>query len=799
MAVVKTKTTRIPKLRVKESVKRANDFEHTKRVMDHYIAATSFIDEVINPTVRDLRLLYVAYNNELPDSYFRYVTNPLNSANQDYTNWPARIRAYSIIRPNIDLIQGEYERRPFSYTVKVNNDDAVNAYQDQQYQEILASLQQQFVNSLNNKGMDTGQESQEPELPEGIKKKFTSNYRDQRAIMGEDALSIIFDQFQLIEFFKNMFFDWTVAGECHTYKGIRGGRMVYERISPLDVDYDKSPDTDYIEDGSWAVRRMYLTPAQINDMFYDELKIDDIDLIEDENGHLAFRGIGTGVPGILRDDQDLRRSKVPVYHATWKYYTNIGLLTYTDEMGEEQQMEVPETYKAGEGESVDWYWVNEVWEGYRISDSIYLGIKPVPAQRNTINNMSMCKLPYNGRRFSDRHASNISLVEMGLPYETLHRILHFHLEKTIAKSKGKILMMDYNAIPKKDGWDEEKFFYWSEANGWALIDRNQPGVDKQFNQYQAVDMGLYQHISSIIEIMEYIKQEWDDLLGITRQRKGDVKSSDTVRGTQAAIIQSAVISEKIFSKFEDFVRCEMQGLLDVSKLAWVDGFQRLYQGDDMRTAILSIDPAQYLESDMNVTVSRSARDLQNLEMVRQQVQAFAQNGVSPSTIVDVVQAQSLSKLRGILQDYEAKAMQAQQQQGVAEQEGMERLEGIKAAQIQLESIEKQKQINLQYDREEDLELLKQSGEDQNTDTPGADPSAATKVMLDDQNTKRDLGRKEKELNLKERVESTKARQKDREIDLKEKQITVQKQIAKEGNATTLKAKKMGNNKPKPSK
>lgn len=59
-------------------------------------------------------------------------------------------------------------------------------------------------------------------------------------------------------------------------------------------------------------------------------------------------------------------------------------------------------------------------------------------------------------------------------------------------------------------------------------------------------MGLYQHITSLIELMEYVKKEWDEVLGITRQRKGDVKSSDTVRGTQTAVSQSAVISEKYF-------------------------------------------------------------------------------------------------------------------------------------------------------------------------------------------------------------------------------------------------------------
>jgi len=786
MAQVKSKTTRVPKLRVSDSIKRANNFEHTKSVMDHYISACTFVDEIVNPTVRDVRIFYEAYNNRLPDSYFRYVVNPLNSSNADYTNWPARLRPYTIIRPNIDLLEGEYEKRPFAFAVKVHNADAANHMQDAVYKEVLQTLQQQLINALNEKGVDTGQPSQPVETPEKVKQKTLSNYRDQRAIMGEAALDIIIDRQRLEEKFKRLFHDWMIAGECFTYKGLIGDKMIYEVVSPLDIDYDKSPDTEYIEDGQWATRRMYLTPADVFDRFYSELKEDEMDLIEDENGHLTLRAVGTGMQSAIRDDKDLRRSKVIVYHVVWKYLIKVGILTYPNEMGEMEKMEVPEQYKVdkSKGESVEWYWVNQVWEGYRVSNNLYFGIRPVPSQRNTVNNLSECKLPYNGKRFSDRHAQNVSIVEMGLPYETLHRILHFNLEKTIAKSKGKIMLLNKNLIPKKDGWDEEKFFYWAEANGFALVDTNQPGTDRTVtNQYGVLDMGLYQHITSLIELMEYVKKEWDEVLGITRQRKGDVKSSDTVRGTQTAVSQSAVISEKVFSRFEEFVRAELQGLLDVSKLAWVDGFQAVHQGDDMRTSLLQIEPAQYIETDFGVDISRSPRDLQNLEMVRQQVQSFAQNGSSPSTIVDVVQAQSLSKLRSLLKEAEQRSIEAQQAATQNEQEHEQRIEMIKQSFAELDGYLKERQIHVQYDREEDLEILKQSGMDQNPD-PVIDPSAAQKVSLDDQNKKREIG-------LKEREAAVKARQKDRELDLKQHELTVRERIADKANATALKNKVVG--------
>lgn len=797
-----------PKLRVSDSKKRANKFEHTKRVMDYYIQAGTFLNQVINPDLnhRDVRVFYYAYNNKLPDSYFDYVVNPLNSTKKEYSNWPARLRPYSIIRPNIDLIEGEYERRPFSWTVKVHNADGVNLAQEQIYGDILSSLQQQFINKLNESGMDTGQPNQPAEPPAKIKAAYQSNYRDTRASIADTALSIIIDELRVEEILKKIFGDWTKAGESYSYKGLRGGKLVYERVSPLDIQYDKSPDVDYIEDAQWATRRIYMTPSEVVDRFYEELTEAEIDLLEDDHGYLAF---GTGLLSDQDAELDLRRTKIAVYHCTWKYFSKIGILSYPNPLtGQIEEIEVPESYKPDvtKGESIIWYWVNEGWEGYRInsgsgtaSTCYYFGIQPIPGQRNTVNNLSICKLPYNGRRFSDIHAQNTSLVELGMPYEILHRILHFHLEKTIAKSKGKVLMMDFNAIPKKFGWDEEKWAYWTEALGYGFVDRNQPGADKSFNQYTAVDMGLYQHINNLIELMTFVKQEWDEVLGITRQRKGQTESSDTATGNKMAVSQSTTMSEKVFSKFEEFARCELQGLLDLSKIAWSNGHQQVYQGDDMRSQFLTIDPGQYTEMDMGVYISRSARDLQNLELARMQVQSFAQNGVAPSTIVDILQAKSLSKLKQALIDAEQKAMEAQQNAAGAEQEGTERIEMMKSQYAELQAVLDERLMNSEYDRKEEIEHIKgaystyrnvEGTGDNNQD--GVPDALEVQKLFD---TREGTLRKElidrEKIASSERMKGRDQQLKLRDQDIKLKELDVRERIAKRNNETALKNKTSG--------
>lgn len=59
-----------------------------------------------------------------------------------------------------------------------------------------------------------------------------------------------------------------------------------------------------------------------------------------------------------------------MWHVCWKSYKKIGFLTKTDEAGNTITDTVDETYKAIDGEQIEWDWVIEVWEGYRIGNDI---------------------------------------------------------------------------------------------------------------------------------------------------------------------------------------------------------------------------------------------------------------------------------------------------------------------------------------------------------------------------------------------------------------------------------------------
>src|SRR5678815_1052179 len=103
-----------PMQRLKWNEKIKNKKEYFKRSADYYINLSSFRFSA-STRERDIDLLYQVYNNEFPKKWFAHITDPLNAKNPNHKKYPGKIRRMSFLRTNIDLLLGEYPRRPFVY------------------------------------------------------------------------------------------------------------------------------------------------------------------------------------------------------------------------------------------------------------------------------------------------------------------------------------------------------------------------------------------------------------------------------------------------------------------------------------------------------------------------------------------------------------------------------------------------------------------------------------------------------------------------------------------------------------
>ena len=67
----------------------------------------------------------------------------------------------------------------------------------------------------------------------------------------------------------------------------------------MEFSHDKSPDIEFIEDGSWCCRKMRLSITEVYDRYFDKLDEKDIDRLEDIIG--AAPGTNLGDKGPVDD------------------------------------------------------------------------------------------------------------------------------------------------------------------------------------------------------------------------------------------------------------------------------------------------------------------------------------------------------------------------------------------------------------------------------------------------------------------------------------------------------------------
>ena len=722
----------IPKQRVPLSQK---DEKWKKDCVDAFINLSKF---GISERRAYLRSLYDYYNGVIDEEDYNYVLKPYGKTRK---NFPTKLRNYPIIKPIIDLLLGEKSKRPLEYSVTVQNPDAISQKEEQLQNLLLNNIRTQFLNELIKQGQVEG-EQQEVPLPKQIQEEFNRSYVDSRAIRGQHSLNYIMSQQEIYDKFQKQWFHFLIAGECYSHKGVRRNEPFYEVINPLDVDFDKDPDIDFVEDGDWAIIRKFSHASTIIDAYGEFLSDEQILELESPThtsaeAYLLYRAEASGA-----DDNIYRNRLIEIVTVYWKSRKRIGFLSYIDpNTGTQELKEVDETFKLTKemkeqmGASLEWEWVNEVWEGIRIDRRFYIKMNPLAIQRTSMDNPSICKLPINGRKYSDINSQAISLVSLGIPYQLNYNIYKYRMELAIARSKDIIAQFDINMIPKN--WDMDKFMYFVEGTGIAWVDYNKEGIQLSPQHQSVLDMSI-KTISQYLTLLESIMVEWEKLSGVNRQRQGSMGTYEGKGTSQQAIVQSSHITEDLFRKFSNFEQRELQGLIDYSKIAWISGKKGMFVMPDNTLAELDIEGIGHLETEYGIFVSDGGKDVEKLQAIRGFAQAAVQNGLPMSAAISIFESDSFPQIKDKIRQAEKAQEELNKAQQEAQTQQQQQQMQIQQQQMELNNIDKEKDRQLQIE----LALISAEGDDKKNS------ASLEKMMKDFEIKQKQLELKEQEINGK---------------------------------------------------
>jgi len=433
---------------------------------------------------------------------------------------------------------------------------------------------------------------------------------------------------------------------------------------------------------------------------------------------------GDVISSILSEGDDVTNwgegSLMRVTTVYWKTQRKVGHLTKITETGEVIQEIIDETFKVTEkpiyddslfknknketllqGEHIDWIWINETWGGVKIgpnlpafwksnaSDNInpiYLGInkkKPgrVPFQFKGDNSLYGCKLPVEGRVFSDRNTRSTSLVDLMKAYQVGYNMVNNQIADILVDELGTIIMFDQNALPRHSmGEDWGKGNYakaYTAMKDFSMLPLDTSITNTEnatnFNHYQTLNMEQTGRLMSRIQLANYFKQQAFDAIGVNPQRLGAPIAQQTATGVTQALNQSYAQTEVYFTQHSDHLMPRVHQMrTDVAQYYYSNNpsVRLSYISSEAEKVNFTINGTDLLLRDFNVFATTKTNHRSVLDQLKQLAITNNTSGASIYDLGNIIKADSIAEVTDILKDAEGK-QEAQRQQEMQQQREMQ--------------------------------------------------------------------------------------------------------------------------------
>lgn len=507
----------------------------------------------------------------------------------------------------------------------------------------------------------------------------------------------------------------------------------------------------------------------------------------------------------------------------WKTQRKVGHLTKIEDDGEVTQEIIDETFKITkkaiydtsifkqkskdnllQGEHVDWIWINEVWGGVKIGPNlpamwqstmgdninpIYLGInrtKPgrLPFQFKGDTSLYGCKLPVEGRVFSDRNTRSTSLVDLMKAYQVGYNMVNNQIADILIDELGTVIMFDQNALPRHsmgEDWGKNNYAkaYVAMKDFQMLpLDTSITNTENatNFNHYQTLNMEQTNRLMSRIQLANYFKQQCFDAIGINPQRLGGAVSAQTATGVVQAMQQSYAQTEMYFVQHSDHLMPRIHQMrTDLAQYYYsTNPSVRLqYISTEAEKVNFQINGTDLLLRDFNVFATTKTNHRAILENLKQMALTNNTSGASIYELGNIVKADSIAEVSDILKDSEIR-IQKQRQEDMQQQRQMQE------QQLQAKQQEEQQKLQVEMsenekDRQNDVLLaeIRSAGYGSMVDLNQNQQSDYQDAMKDI----RESTQYREQMNFKRQESAVKSAQENNRLSVEREKIAASKQIA----------------------
>ena len=407
----------------------------------------------------------------------------------------------------------------------------------------------------------------------------------------------------------------------------------------------------------------------------------------------------------------------------WKSQRKLGHLTKINDNGEIIQEIVTEDYKVSDkpiyntkffknkrrdnllfGEHIDWIWINHVYGGVKIGPNmntfwgmnnpngispIYLGINqnlvgPVKFQFKGDKTLYGCKLPVEGRIFTDRNSKSVSLVDQMKPWQIGYNMVNNQIADILIDELGTVIVLDQNALPRHslgEDWGKNnlaKAYVAMKDFSMLPLDTTITNTESpmSFQHYQKLELDQTNRLMSRIQLGQYFKQQAFENIGVGPQRMGAPIEQETAEGVRVAQSNSYAQTEQYFINHCDNLMPRVNQMrTDLAQYyhSNKESIRLTYLTTNEEKVNFEINGTDLLLRDINVFAVTSANSRAIMEQLRQLALSNNTSGASIYDLGNIIAGESVAEIKGVMKSAErktdmVKAKEQQHQQTMQDQQ-----------------------------------------------------------------------------------------------------------------------------------
>lgn len=602
----------------------------------------------------------------------------------DGTAMPGIWTSQNSVKTRLRSLFGEMEERSFIIKARALNSEA----QDRKREEQERLRVKRHLGPLADEIADeTGVELESPEyVPQSdaeLREYMDLTWKDKNVLILEAAVKWTANRDGVDEMRKRSLIDQLIVNLTPVCNEIYNGLNCIRYVDPLKFGFDNNATDDMIDkDSTYFLEVDYKPLAELAQRY--GLSVEEL-----QTAHAAYEN-GKGID--YYPDWACMQGQIVKWYDTnqgvprglvtkivWRDYKELAHKSEEKEKGEYFQDVTGEHIRDGEKDKIKYNKI-ECWRQATLIGGQFLREwGECPNQPRNLSTLQKAESPYNVWANENLMGRRVSMAEQLIGLQLLKDIALYQLQIQMARAVGRVLVFDEAMFA--EGQTKESTLRSIKADGVAFVNtkeyQQQTGNLNLFKDY---DLGLSNSISQAIALVNYYDQQIDSVSGVSPERQGQIQGSSTSTGTtNAALIQSSMVTASLFKGFERFWSRVFQKQAGLIKIAWA--------GKEKFAPIIGDVGIDFLADNIDISLdefdvvvqclppSSFDRDILTrwLDFAVQSDPSFLTDAMSimlePDTTVAIREYQRKAKLRKRIQAQEQQAQyEAEQQAQQAQQQ-----------------------------------------------------------------------------------------------------------------------------------